>query len=30
MLTLVLLTGLAAFGFYGARAGQPLFGNLGE
>jgi serine/threonine-protein kinase len=28
LLTLALLIGLAAFGFYAARAGQPLFGNL--
>ena len=28
MLTLALLIGLAAFGFYAARAGQPLFGTL--
>ena len=25
---LTLVVGLAAFGFYASRAGQPLFGNL--
>jgi hypothetical protein len=28
MFTLALLIGLAAFGFYAARAGQPVFGNM--
>ncbi|HVB38954.1 MAG TPA: hypothetical protein VND92_10470, partial [Vicinamibacterales bacterium] len=27
-LSLILLAGLVAFGFYAARAGQPLFGRL--
>jgi len=28
-LSLALLIGLAAFGFYASRAGQPLFGKFG-
>jgi len=29
-LTMALVIGLACFGFYAARAGQPLFGDFGE
>lgn len=28
--TMILVSGVAAFGVYTARAGQPLFGHLGQ